>query len=91
MSDVIEAMAKEHFKRNDWEMVKRHYGHLVDEYRKNAQRLIAEAAAVGWKLVPVEPDIAMTKAAIDADDKRTGAETCKHLYRAMIAASPEVM
>ena len=51
---------------------------------------LAAALEKGWVLVPKEPDAAMTKAAIEADDKRTGAETCKHIYRAMLSRSPEV-
>lgn len=39
-------------------------------------------------LVPVTPTKEMVKAAVDADDKRTGAETCKHIYRAMLQAAP---
>lgn len=41
----------------------------------------------GWVVVPAEPTPAMTSDAIEADDKRTGGETCKHIYRAMLQAS----
>lgn len=36
-----------------------------------------------------EPTPEMVEAAVEADDKRTGAETCKHIYRAMLAAHKE--
>jgi hypothetical protein len=42
----------------------------------------------GWKLVPVEPTVVQANAGVDADDMRTGFETVKHLYRAMVKAAP---
>jgi hypothetical protein len=34
-----------------------------------------------------EPTVAMTAAGIESDDKRTGGETCKHIWRVMIDAA----
>ena len=39
-------------------------------------------------LAPVEPTKEMLEAGVNADDKRTGYETCAHIYRAMLAAAP---
>lgn len=38
-------------------------------------------------IVPREPTALMSYAGVEADDCRTGHETVKHIYRAMIAAS----
>ena len=43
----------------------------------------------GFVVVPREPTQAMRKAAVEADDKRTGSETCAHIFRIMIAAAQE--
>ncbi len=49
----------------------------------------ALTATIGDRVVvPREPTVEMRKAGVDADDKRTGNETCAHIYRAMIAAAP---
>lgn len=55
----------------------------------------ATRAAVpdGWRAVPVEPSPQMTVAAMDAYEKITRSTPTAHpndLYRAMIAAAPEV-
>lgn len=42
----------------------------------------------GYVLVPVEPTTVQVNAGADADDLRTGFETVKHIYRAMLAAVP---
>lgn len=39
------------------------------------------------KIVPVEPTNEQGTAGVAANDKRTGFETCCHIYRAMIAAA----
>jgi len=44
-----------------------------------ARALVPECA-----VVPREPTREMLRAAVDADDKRTGNETCGHIYRAML-------
>ncbi len=45
--------------------------------------VLADLRAAGYKVLPYEPTVAMIHNAIHADDKRTGAETCRHLWRAM--------
>jgi len=49
----------------------------------------ALTAALGDTHVVVkrEPTPEMRRAGVDADDQRTGNETCAHIYRAMIAAA----
>ena len=79
MTEIIEAMARA-FYANDGEQS---YG--IDAMRA----ALSAAEAAGWVLVPKEPTPEMTGRAIWADDQRTGGQTCNHLYRAMLAASPK--
>jgi hypothetical protein len=39
-------------------------------------------------VVPAEPTTVQVNAGVDADDLRTGFETAKHIYRAMLAVAP---
>lgn len=48
----------------------------------------SEYVLTGWALVPIDPTTVQVNAGVDADDLRTGFETVKHIYRAMIAAVP---
>lgn len=43
----------------------------------------------GWVAVPVEPTVVQLNAGVDADDLRTGFETVKVIYRAMLSARPD--
>ncbi len=58
-------------------------------YRGIALELIDRVAAGSHKIVPVNPTPEMLKAGIDADDERTGGQTCAHIYRAMLKAVSE--
>ncbi|BEV44818.1 hypothetical protein [Afipia carboxidovorans] len=50
---------------------------------------LAQREKEGFVEVPVEPTVTMRKAAVEADDERTGNETCAHIYRAMLTAASQ--
>jgi hypothetical protein len=50
--------------------------------------VMAQRPEEGTVLVPLEPTVVQANAGADADDLRTGFETVKHIYRAMVKASP---
>jgi hypothetical protein len=55
----------------------------ANEVEMNAFRFEARAAIEAM----IEPNRRMLDAGVDADDKRTGYETVKHIHRAMITAA----
>ena len=60
-----------------------------DAPRAIAAAILADLDRAGLCIVPREPTEGMRAAGVESDDKRTGYETCAHIYRAMIAAAGE--
>jgi hypothetical protein len=58
---------------------------LTDNAEAFARALIALCPDL--VIVPREPTVTQATAGVDADDLRTGFETAKHIYRAMLAAT----
>ena len=54
-----------------------------------AVALVAALRSAGYAVVPVEPTHEQGIRGMEADDRRTGVETCCHIYRAMLAAHGE--
>lgn len=71
--------------RKMWEQTKDDNYYLA-EHNKKLLRMVA-APPEGMVMVPREPTVVQVNAGVDADDLRTGFETVKHIYRAMLAAA----
>jgi hypothetical protein len=63
---------------SDCDMDKPYIRQALDAYEKQKDTHV-------W--VPREPSVSMRHAGMEADDKRTGNETCAHIYKAMISAA----
>lgn len=64
---------------------------LIRSIESNSPIPVSASVPEGWKLVPVEPTIEMTKAGIRAiDPTRCEREDAEQCYIAMLAAAPQV-
>ena len=55
--------------------------------REAARACLTAALGESYVVVPREPTTDQRNAGVSADDKRTGNETCAHIYRAMLSAA----
>lgn len=63
--------------------------YTAEQLCQAVREAVAAAVPEGWKLVPIEPTQEMCVVDFDCDDS-VGIDSARIIYKAMLAASPEV-